>query len=87
MVERHRRFGRSGSRLHATRQRHRIGNRALISPAAQRHAHAGWLWGRRGDRSCVWRSVGWRLLRLRIDNRQLLDVRWRRSEWRHWSAI
>jgi CIC family chloride channel protein len=27
--------------LHATRQWHRIGNRALISPAAHRHAHAG----------------------------------------------
>ena len=47
VVERRRRLGRPGGRLHPACQRHRLQDRPGISPAPQRHAHAGRLRRRR----------------------------------------
>ena len=73
VVERYRRLGRTGSRLHAARQRHRLGHRTGVSAAPQRHAHPGRLRRRGRDRRRLRRAARRRLLRLRADHRQLFD--------------
>ena len=73
VVERRRRLGRPGGRLYPARQRHRLQDRAGLSPAPQRHAHPGRLRRRRGHRRRLRRALGRRLLRLRADHRQLFD--------------
>ncbi len=73
VVERRRRLGRAGGRLHPARQRHRLQDRAGVPPAPQRYAHSGRMRRGRRHRRRLRRAAGRRLLWLRADHRHLLD--------------
>ena len=88
LVERRRRLGRAGGRLHAACERHRLLDRAGVPAAPARPARAGRLRRGRRDRRRVRRAACRRVLRVRTgDRRAIRSPASRRSASRRWSAI